>query len=69
MLGLNVCDALCALQIEDSFEAQEGAQLSEKFKIGKHLGSGSAADVYKLEYVEGDKEPTHKVGRNLCLRL
>uniref|UniRef100_A0A383WJU6 Protein kinase domain-containing protein n=2 Tax=Tetradesmus obliquus TaxID=3088 RepID=A0A383WJU6_TETOB len=35
--------------VDESFEAAEGAQLSPHLKVAKHVGSGTSADVYKLQ--------------------
>lgn len=48
------CDTLCNMlhcymQVDESFEAAEGAQLSPHLKVAKHVGSGTSADVYKLQ--------------------
>jgi hypothetical protein len=39
----------CCAQVEESFEASEGAQLGADFKLAKHIGSSSTADVFKLK--------------------
>eukprot|EP00879_Flechtneria_rotunda_P000780 GHRR01000901.1.p1 GENE.GHRR01000901.1~~GHRR01000901.1.p1 ORF type:complete len:490 (+),score=163.56 GHRR01000901.1:462-1931(+) len=54
------------VQVDESFEASDGAQLSKELIIGKHIGSGSAADVYKLKVVsssrtDGSGEPAELV--------
>jgi hypothetical protein len=42
-------------QVEESFQASEGAQLGTEFKLDKHIGSGSTADVFKLKPAKGSK--------------
>lgn len=54
------------LQVDESFEAAEGAQLSSDLELDKHIGSGSTADVYKLKPAHGGKDKgttqvTHRV--------
>lgn len=44
---------LFTFQVDESFEAAEGAQLSGGLLVGKHCGSGSTADVYKLQRSAG----------------
>jgi hypothetical protein len=46
----------CNTQVDESFQAAEGAQLSPYLKVAKHVGSGSTADVYKLQSDEQQPE-------------
>jgi hypothetical protein len=39
-------------QVDESFEASEGAQLTPHLTVTKHVGSGTSADVYKLQSSE-----------------
>lgn len=41
------------IQVSDSFQAAEGAELADGLVISKHVGSGSTADVYKLKVTAG----------------
>lgn len=50
----------CYMQVDESFEAAEGAQLSPHLKVAKHVGSGTSADVYKLQ---GDGKQPELVSR------
>jgi hypothetical protein len=43
------------VQVDESFEPSEGAQLTPHLKVAKHVGSGTSADVYKLQ--SSDKQP------------
>lgn len=43
-------------QVDASFEPAEGAQLTPQLQIGKPIGSGSTADVFKLEQTGGSLE-------------
>jgi hypothetical protein len=42
-------------QVDESFEPSEGAQLTPYLRVAKHVGSGTSADVYKLQ--SSDKQP------------
>jgi hypothetical protein len=44
------------LQVDEPFEAAEGAQLSLDLVLDKHIGSGSTADVYKIKPAHGGKD-------------
>jgi hypothetical protein len=47
------------VQVDESFEAAEGAQLTPHLKVAKHVGSGTSADVHNLQ--SSDKQ-TELVG-------
>lgn len=45
---------LLRLQVDENFQVEEGVQLSDHLTVNKHIGSGSTADVYKLQAAKND---------------
>jgi hypothetical protein len=36
--------------VPEGYKAEEGGALGDELVVGKHLGAGSTADVYRLKY-------------------